>query len=206
MNYKLFSVLSFVAGAAIGSVVTWKFVKTKYEQIAQEEIESVKETFSRRREFEEVGKAAADGIAEGLRSEKPDIMEYAARLHHLGYANESDEIEDDSEEDQDEEYYEKEEEDSMRDKPYVISADEFDENGYETETLTYFADGVLTDWYNDPVEDVEGTVGKDALDNFDEYADGDTVFVRNDNYECDYEIQRDHRNYSDLFPEESMED
>ena len=36
----------FTAGAAIGSVVTWKLVKTKYEQIAQEEIDSVKEEYA----------------------------------------------------------------------------------------------------------------------------------------------------------------
>ena len=37
----------FVAGAAIGSAVTWKVVKNKYEQITQEEIKSVKEEYSR---------------------------------------------------------------------------------------------------------------------------------------------------------------
>lgn len=38
----------FVLGAAVGSVATWQYVKKKYEQIAQEEIDSVKEIFSRR--------------------------------------------------------------------------------------------------------------------------------------------------------------
>ena len=41
------NVLIFAAGAAIGSAVTWKLIKTKYEQIANEEIESVKEFFGR---------------------------------------------------------------------------------------------------------------------------------------------------------------
>ena len=39
--------LIFSTGVAIGSFVTWKMVKTKYERIAQEEIDSVKETFSK---------------------------------------------------------------------------------------------------------------------------------------------------------------
>ena len=38
----------FAAGAAIGSVITWKVLKDKYEKLAQEEIDSVKEAFSRR--------------------------------------------------------------------------------------------------------------------------------------------------------------
>ena len=37
----------FTAGAAIGSVVTWKVIKTKYEQISKEEIESVREEYQR---------------------------------------------------------------------------------------------------------------------------------------------------------------
>ena len=43
MKCKFINVLVFAAGAAIGSAVTWKVVKTKYERFAQEEIESVKE-------------------------------------------------------------------------------------------------------------------------------------------------------------------
>ena len=37
----------FAAGSAIGSVVTWKVIKTKYEQISNEEIESVREEYQR---------------------------------------------------------------------------------------------------------------------------------------------------------------
>ena len=48
MNRKtLVKAFIFVAGAAIGSAVTWKVVKNKYEQITQEEIKSVKEEYSR---------------------------------------------------------------------------------------------------------------------------------------------------------------
>ena len=47
MNKNLLNnVLIFAAGVGIGSVVTWKIVKTKYDQIIQEEIDSVKEAFS----------------------------------------------------------------------------------------------------------------------------------------------------------------
>ena len=46
MNGKALSVFTFVAGAAIGSLVTWKVVKDKYAKLAQEEIDSVKSVFT----------------------------------------------------------------------------------------------------------------------------------------------------------------
>ena len=45
MNKTLFGAIMFVAGAAIGSAATYKFVKTKYERISREEIDNVKEYF-----------------------------------------------------------------------------------------------------------------------------------------------------------------
>ena len=39
-NIKKFFI--FVAGAAVGSAVTWKLFKSKYEQIANEEIEEMR--------------------------------------------------------------------------------------------------------------------------------------------------------------------
>lgn len=46
-NKALFS-LAFIIGTVTGSVVTWYLLKDKYEALAQEEIDSVKEVFSRR--------------------------------------------------------------------------------------------------------------------------------------------------------------
>lgn len=49
MNKSLYFIV-FVAGAVAGSVATWQCTKKIYEQMAQEEIDSVKETFSRLKE------------------------------------------------------------------------------------------------------------------------------------------------------------
>lgn len=200
MNYKLFSALTFVAGAALGSVVTWKLVKNKYEQIAQEEIESVKEVYSNK-------KPSLDECVEEIirqTDDKPNVMEYAAKIAELKYAGEvaRGEVEPETEPDE-----QGEEEDSMRDDPYVITAEEYEDGEYDQETLTLFADGVLTDWYNDPIEDIDSVVGEYVIANFDDLVDGDTVYVRNDARETDYEIQRDLRAYSEVFPKsESTED
>ncbi len=48
----------------------------------------------------------------------------------------------------------------------------------------------------DIVDDIEETVGIDSLTHFGEYED-DSVFVRNDERKCDYEILLDHRDYED---------
>ena len=48
MNNKVVAIAAFAIGAVVGAAATWKFAKTKYEKIADEEIESVKEVFSRK--------------------------------------------------------------------------------------------------------------------------------------------------------------
>ena len=39
------NVFIFLGGAAIGSLITWKYVETKYKKLAEEEITSVKELY-----------------------------------------------------------------------------------------------------------------------------------------------------------------
>ena len=83
------------------------------------------------------------------------------------------------------------------DVPYVISPDEFDElDGYTAISLTYFADGVLSDENGVIIDDVEEIVG-DGLNHFGEY-DEDAVYVRNDAKRCDYEILKDERKYAEF--------
>jgi hypothetical protein len=180
--------MMFVLGVAVGSVVTWRYVEKKYEQIAQDEINSVKEVFSKREaEFTEDTEAR---IKADNAKEKPSVIEYAARLREQGYTNYSDMA------------YEKPEEVKESpmtvDKPYVIAPEEFgDLDDYETISLTYYADQILADDNDVIVDDVEDVVGFDSLNSFGEYED-DSVFVRNDRFKCDYEILLDQRKYSSV--------
>lgn len=178
---KTINFMIFVLGVAVGSVVTWRYVEKKYEQIAQDEIDSVKEVFSRREagftEDTEV-RIKADNA-----KEKPSVIEYAARLREQGYTNYSDMVDEKPE---------------TVDKPYVIAPEEFgDLDGYETISLTYYADQILADDNDVIVDDVEDVVGFDSLNSFGEYED-DSVFVRNDRLKCDYEILLDQRKYSSV--------
>jgi len=193
--------MMFIFGAAVGSVVTWQYVKKKYEQIAQEEIDSVKETFSRNAKLELKSKDNETEENNNTRTivekakDKPSVVEYAAWLRKQGYTNYSDT---DSLSEDPNASEEEVDENVINDKPYVISPDEFGEfYDYEKISLTYYADQVLADENDELVEDIEETVGFESLNAFGEYED-DSVFVRNDRLKCDYEILLDQRKYSDV--------
>lgn len=193
MNNKITGFMMFIFGAAVGSVVTWQYTKKKYEQIAQEEIDSVKETFSKLKEVKNKDNESDENnnvrtIVERAK-DKPSIVEYAAKLRKQGYINYSN---------TDSLFEEEVDENMINDKPYVISPDEFGEfDDYDTISLTYYADQVLVDEDDELVEDIEETVGFESLNAFGEYED-DSVFVRNDRLKCDYEILLDQRKYSDV--------
>lgn len=199
MNNKITSFMIFIFGAAVGSVVTWQYTKKKYEQIAQEEIDSVKETFSKLKEVKSKDNESEENnnvrtIVERAK-DKPSIVEYAAKLRKQGYTNYSntDSLSEDSNVSEEEV-----DENMINDEPYVISPDEFGElDDYDTISLTYYADQVLADENDELVEDIEETVGFESLNTFGQYED-DSVFVRNDRLKCDYEILLDHRKYSDV--------
>lgn len=190
MNDTLNKVFIFAAGAVIGSVVTWKIIKTKYEQIANEEIESVKERFRNRENAAEDGASDEEENVDNSLKDR-DLSSYESIINENAYRNYSTPKGSENE---------IKEEESV-DRPYVIPPEEYDENDYETESLTYYSDGVLTDMYDNIIEDVEGTVGTDSLTHFGEYED-DSVFVRNDERQIDYEILLDSDKYYDKYPEE----
>ncbi len=185
---KTINFMMFVLGVAVGSVVTWRYVEKKYEQIAQDEIDSVKEVFSKREaEFTENTEAR---IKADNAKEKLSVIEYAAHLREQGYTNYSDLA--------DEKPEEVKEDPMTVDKPYVIAPEEFgDLDDYETISLTYYADQILADDNDVIVDDVEDIVGFDSLNSFGEY-EYDSVFVRNDRLKCDYEILLDQRKYSSV--------
>jgi hypothetical protein len=176
-NKNIVNTFIFIAGAAVGSVVTWQFVKKKYEQIAQEEIDSVKETYAKLHD-----KTNDTDVEETVTDETPvydeeDYEEYDALTTVYGGENVPN---------------------MGHDKPYVIPPEEFGENeDYDQFSLTLYADNILTDENDCIVEDVESIVGVESLTHFGEYED-DSVFVRNDRLKVDYEILLDTREYSDV--------
>lgn len=208
MYKTLTKALIFAAGAAIGSAVTWKLVKTKYEQMAQEEIESVREYYRKResdipdsgntesvREYydrkvkEAIDKAADNRV-------KADDEEYRQQLKDLGY-NPEDESEPKEEIVEEVPY---EDFDPEEDAICIIEPDEFSQFAdYEYVYMTYFSrDNVLVaDDTDEVIKDIDSVIGADSLDHFGEYED-DVVHVRNNALKTDYEIVRVDERYYDV--------
>ena len=121
---KFAGIAAFVAGAAVGAAASWYFTKNKYEQIAQDEIDSVKEAFLGapcEEEEQEDGSPSedeedsSDKVHTPVVAEKPSIEEYVAMVEDRGYTKYSD--------------TEKKEVKPMEvnKKPYVIPPEEFGE-------------------------------------------------------------------------------
>lgn len=201
---KAIGFVAFTAGAVLGSAITWYYAKKKYEQITREEIESVKEVFTKNSNIrkEDVFEPENSVLKKAeMAREKPNVAEYAKKLSKEGYTNysNSDILTEDGEEVSDDPGQEPGKYFGDPDaEPYVIPPEQFAElDDYDQISLTYYADHILADDNDQLLEDVEGTVGFESLTHFGEYED-DSVYVRNDRLKIDYEILRDERKYSDV--------
>ena len=181
--------LIFAAGLAVGAVAGAVLVKNKVLADAKAEVEEVRKYYRESR-----------GVVEEV-EEKEEVKEVETKEYELkdiqvkdepktGLTNYSQITK---------MYMSKDEfQAPMYDDPFVIEPSEFGENPeYDTETLTYFADGVLVDDVDDVIEEPDIVVGLENLKIFEEFG-ATTVYVRNDIYKTDYEIIRDDWNYSDL--------
>lgn len=185
MNKTLTNLFIFAAGAAIGSVATWKFVKDKYRRQAQEEIDEIREYYNNLSRNAGNTEPVEEPVVDI--SEKPTETPMFTEQDRVDYANLASN------------YTSEKGGPVTVQKPEVITPGEFGEYGYPTVSLTYYADGVLVDEYGDIIDpaDVEGMIGADFERHFGEYEE-DSVFVRNDHLETDYEILRDYSKYSDI--------
>lgn len=188
MNCTLSKVIIFAAGAAIGSAVTCKFWKDRYAKIAQAEIDEVTERFATIRakkesETEQMAIEFHDVKPESKDVEKPYKPTPEEKVQYENYAAR---------------YSNQVKETPATEDPYVIPPEEFGEHpDYEQVSLTYYADGILADEWDNVIEDVDEVIGKGSLNRFGEYED-DSVFVRHDLLKTDYEILRDERDYLDV--------
>lgn len=186
MNSKFAFGLGLFIGASTGAVVSWRLLKKKYDQIINEEVASMREEIAAMRNAEPEKEATEEEVKSEPENEAVELPEEAASAMRR-YDRTNDNIQ-------------KEGPIVMKKTPYVISPEEFGEfedDGYECETLTLYADKLLAYLNDDIVEDIEGTVG-DALDHFGEY-DDDAVYVRNENLKTDFEILRCNEKYMDVY-------
>ena len=182
--------LIFAAGLAVGAVAGAVIVKNKVLADAKAEIDEVRDYYRESRgvkEVEEVKEKVEETIDRIQDLIEEHETEPKTEKEHTNYSQIT------------KMYMSKDEyQTPMYDDPFVIDPSEFGENPeYDTETLTYFADGVLVDDVDDVIEEPDIVVGLENLKVFEEFG-ATSVYVRNDIYKTDYEIIRDDWNYSDL--------
>lgn len=215
MNKYVWMAVGFIAG----SITTYIVMKDEFERIADEEIESVREAYKKRDEsrqktqendekktvykenfknvVEKSGYFNYGSIAEPAKKQDKNKSE----KHNIFNDYEVKEIEKDGTDEQEEEYNRELSRPAEKesDKPYTITPELFvqDKKDYDKITLEYYDDGFLVEEISsDIVSDIASVVGYDSLNKFGEYEE-DVVYVRNDVLETDYEVIRQHCNYSD---------
>ena len=171
---KTLCLVTFAAGALIGSAASYFIIKKKYNQLMEEEIDSVKKAFERKyekRQIESIETINDSELPTSAKGEEDEIDKYKTMTNYYQISDNK--------------------------KPYLIAPEELGEyDDYRIVGLTYYSDGVLTDEAGEPIKNITELVG-DALDHFGDFED-DAVHVRNEALETDYEILRDPQKYSEV--------
>lgn len=165
----------FVAGAVVGSLATYVYFTHKSEEIEEDGFEEIVIGREKKEEKDEP-------------SEEVETVEKAEEIvKKEGYVayNENTNVK-------------SKEEKKMEERIYVISPECYDTVDYKTESLTYYADGVLVSEYGEVIDDPSEYVVADFADHFGEYED-DSVFVRNEYLETDFEILKDEDRYDEAY-------
>ena len=208
MNKSVVFFLGIGAGGIIGGVVGFFLAKKKYENLADEEVKSVKDTFSKYFEHDKVKEDKPNHMpvpetSSVVQEEHKDtpIVDYSARYQSTinGYSssvpNERNKLPGTS---------------VVSGDPaniFIITPKEFNESEYNAVTLFYYKDGVLSNDNYEPLNAVEITsiIGDQALDSFGTYGT-DSVYVQNDNNKTVYEIILEDDNYTDIVTNDAPRD
>ena len=204
---KLFKGLCiFAAGALAGAAVAARAVREKYQQEAEEEIAEMRDYYRELRknaktpdedkmleedenskeEKEENDKNEYDEIVKGYTNYTQYLSKAAAKYFDT----------------ETKENKKEEKEERTNYEPFIIDVEEFGEDPtYDTATLTYYKDKVLTNDLDDVID--YSVAGEENLKIFDEHPDCKAIYVRDDIYMVDYEILRDPYQYDeyDDFPD-----
>lgn len=192
---KLFKGLCiFAAGALAGAAVAARVVRDKYQQEAEEEIAEMRDYYRelRKENVEKYPVQNEEAEAEKEENTKDEYNKIVKDYTNYTQYNDTETKENKKEEKEERTNYE----------PFIIDAEEFGEDpSYDTTTLTYYKDKVLTNDLDDVID--YSVAGEENLKIFDEYPDCKAIYVRDDIYMVDYEIIRDPYQYDeyDDFPD-----
>lgn len=200
---KLFKGLCiFAAGALAGAAVAARAVRDKYQQEAEEEIAEMRDYYRELRK-ENVEKYPVQNEETEVEKEENTKDEYNKIVkdytNYTQYLSKAAAKYFDTET---KENKKEEKEEKTNYEPFIIDVEEFGEDPtYDTATLTYYKDKVLTNDLDDVID--YSVAGEENLKIFDEHPDCKAIYVRDDIYMVDYEILRDPYQYDeyDDFPD-----
>lgn len=198
------TVIGFLVGLVIGSVLTYHGLKNKVEAEIDEEVNKVKEFYKDQLEKQQAEYFEKEEYLKSKAAVAEDKGSVVSKIINLKNVEKFEEKQNDETDDEDgsEEAttgaFEIFEDNIIaQDKPFVIEEDRVGEYiSYDLISLIYFSDGVLTDDWEVPVENPDETVGKEYVEYFE--TGEDVVYVRNDKLKCDFEITRDLRTYEEV--------
>lgn len=195
---KLFKGLCiFAAGALAGAAVAARAVRDKYQQEAEEEIAEMRDYYRELRKNAKTPNEDKIVEEENTKEEKEENTKNEYDEIVKGYTNYTQYNDIETKENKKEE-----KEERTNYEPFIIDVEEFGEDPtYDTATLTYYKDKVLTNDLDDVID--YSVAGEENLKIFDEHPDCKAIYVRDDIYMVDYEILRDPYQYDeyDDFPD-----
>ena len=170
--------LIFLSGLTIGAVGTYFVIKDKYEEIADQEIESVKAAFGSEKQ-----NAKKPEKKEEKKEDTLIMKDYKKQVKYYNYAPSA------------------VEEPKKGPAYHQISVQDFNDPGYdeyEKAEWTYYEDDILADELGDEVveEDYMGAIGSEFKDFFEKHPDEDEFYVRNDDQKQDYLVFREKENFA----------
>ncbi len=202
------TILIVVAGASCGLATGYFIAKKKYEKKADDEINSVKKAFN-----EHLDELKKDNKLKDIPMTRNGYSKKKIAENKIKKETSREPLPTDPVMNNYKDYSSpyrssakpkstKGEKAPSKDRPYIISPDDFMASSYESSTLLYYADGVLADDDNNVISSYEELIGPEALNSFGQYQE-DTVFVRNDKLKVDFEIILDTREFSKIQPIDS---
>ena len=183
MGDKVVKVLIFATGVVVGSIMTARLIKDKYEKIAEDEIADMRDYYNEKRKKlsdlteDTVSEEKTSGITDKEKEEYDRQLTNYNKMFESGEETKNVAEEDDDESDDDED-----------DGITLLHPQEFGTlDDYETAFLEYYTDGYVIDEFGDVVDDPERLLGKEALGSIGKYSE-DVIHVRNDSEMTDFEV------------------
>lgn len=173
-------VLAFLTGGISGGTAACLYFRKKYRDLANMEIESVKDEFRKKYCQKEPEKPETPDQNEIPEEKTPEAKtearkEYEAQVQANKYAESAKTYE-------------------------ILTPQQFEESEYPCKTINHYVDGVLC--FHGSMDklsrqDIQLYIGADALNKIGKF-NGDEMYVRNHRFKTDYEILRQDVSYKEV--------